>query len=294
MRGGIMNKSRLQIFWRDLRDIKNLPSVFGTVLVMVFMVIDLFGEPPFGLEPDNLILFMLILIAIDSVIERLAWFNDIERDVRAIKTSHVCGLRLLRARNEYARFEVLIQSAQVELCISGMALDKIREHTAEFAQLLTRGCTLRFLTIDPDNEQVLQEAASFVGRRPDNLKRRVLVTLDNLVELAQTYPERVNIRVTHHRPSFGFVIIDSQTDHGFMTVGPYFFHIDKVKMQAADEHTSEVNLEPPFLHLMKTNPNQWFDCYHQDFERQWADARPWSASSNGGSSDPAIEGTGAR
>lgn len=106
---------------------------------------------------------------------------------------------VLQSYTNYTKAEVLIEKVHHSLWISGISLSKLSEHYRHFQRLITKDFTqeapLRFLLINPNNDEVVCETGRYVGRLPADTKpqdekvkkfqRRMLVALDNLTHFRE-------------------------------------------------------------------------------------------------------------
>jgi len=178
---------------------------------------------------------------------------------------------LLQSKTSYVRAELMIEKVQHTLWISGISLNRVTEHTRQFSAFLRRGGQLRAMLIDPRDDAVVRETSAYVDLDEETMRRRLIVSIGNVERLLKAYPDRVEIRTTHHRPSLGYFISDPDSPEGVMTAAAYAYQIDQVARREDDD----LWCEPPFLHLTRQTEPQWFEVYRRDFERQWRNADVW-------------------
>ncbi|MBN2471271.1 MAG: toll/interleukin-1 receptor domain-containing protein [Anaerolineae bacterium] len=195
---------------------------------------------------------------------------------------------VLQSYTNYTKVELLISRVRRGLWISGIAMSKTSEHIGLFKRLVESAiraaeeagdpppeACLRFLLLDPRQDDALLEAGRFLGRMdatttPDSLEfarfqRRILSSLDNLAEIQAAYPHEVGLRVTSIRPAVGYFIADPDAPDGFMTAHPYMVHID----------ARPVDQQAPFLHLTRQAEPKWFDIFRADFLQLWETSEEW-------------------
>lgn len=185
----------------------------------------------------------------------------------------------------YDSLEDIIRQVQADMWVSGINLNRIKEFHREFNDLLIANpaARLRFMFISPDAITALYNSSLYLGLHWRDLYRRQIACLEALGQLVIRYPQRVEIRLLRARPSCGCLIVDPFGDHGFMTVSPYFYEIDRVKSQVPRDHWVSEGYIAPFLYLQRYRAgacdDQGFKAYFKDFLRQWEGAEVWQPDS---------------
>ncbi len=195
---------------------------------------------------------------------------------------------VLQSYTNYTKVELLISRVRRGLWISGIAMSKTSEHIGLFKNVVEAAIhaaeeagdpppedCLRFLLLDPRQNEALLEVGRFLGRMdasttPDSLEferfqRRILSSLDNLAEVQAAYPHEVGLRVTGIRPAVGYFISDPDAPDGFMTAHPYMYRVD----------ARPVDQQAPFIHLTRQAEPKWFDIFRADFLQLWETAEEW-------------------
>ncbi len=187
----------------------------------------------------------------------------------------------IQPRHKFTKPEAMIDKARQEIWVSSISMTKVAQ--CDFVPFLNSAAArvslrplVRFLLLDPDEQLVLEEASAYLGVEASDLKTRILFSLGLLKQFkAQALvADQVEIRVTRHRPSSGYLIIDPEHDEtGAMTVAPYLHHIDNAKMYRTGK--SKNDLESPFIYLTRLSERQSFEVFCEDFKRAWEKARLW-------------------
>lgn len=252
-------------------DIKNFLRRFFSLrnVIPLFIItaafIGTFVTSPFGLQRDQLLLALLAFLGIDALLERFDILTNIENNVKSVKEiveSQVAGKNFLKLRKDFPRIEHLIAEAKQEIWISGITLDTTARLTEIFNAKLKHGFKLRFLAVSPQEDVLVATLKNYPDEVGNDLSERIKISLNTIYRrLVQLYPQQVEVRTGHVRPTLGYFIVDPHLEQGYMTVGPYLYQVDGSE-------------SPLFLLSRKTEP-QWFDTYLKDFERQWNNAIEW-------------------
>lgn len=254
-----MRKKTKETFRRFLK-LRNVVPFF--IIVVAFMAT--FFTTPFGLQRDQILLALLAFLAIDAIIERTEILTYIESDVETIKeliTSQTTGKDFFRFRKDFPRIEHLIAEAEQEIWVSGIVLVTMVPLSGIFNSKLKQGFKLRFLMVNPAENNTLQDTGIYFGEDPDDIAAKITASLNDLYrKLVKTYPEQVEIRLTDHRPNLGYFIVDPHRKQGYMTVEPYLYR-------------TESSQRPMFL--LSQEDSRWFSVYLADFELLWSKAQTW-------------------
>jgi hypothetical protein len=226
--------------------------------------VGIYWENPFGLKREVIMLWLLAFLSIDALVERHTLLTNMEKDIELLTKSiklKLCGRDFLKHRKEFPRLEQLVSDANKEIIVTGIALDSIARIIGVFKSKAKEGCNIKFLSISP-KDNITNETANYFKEDSSALMSRLNINLDLIYkELVISYPDQVEIRTTDFRPAFGYFIVDSLLDKGYMTVESYIPVADSVNR--------------PFFILTKTMDDVWFEIYLNHFNQLWDRSNVW-------------------
>ncbi|MCL4707199.1 hypothetical protein KJ068_18750 [bacterium] len=245
-----MHETRRASAWRDwlkLRRLLPLLTIAFAVGVGVLSFFDLIAQ-----VPDEVIVTLLALIAVDALVERMSLLEKISARVEKWPEEEV-----LRDRSKLNRMEELAAGA-TEIWAAGISLVSIiRPYDNFYLQKLREGCNLRFLLLDPDSEvvRVLNKK-----QQTPTIKRDIKSSLQALADLRNQKKVRgkCEVRLVQAFLPFSLIIVNSQKDHARMTVE---FLAYKKNLH-----------DRPHLQLTKRSDEKWFRFFCDQFEILWQDS----------------------
>ncbi|WP_204076610.1 hypothetical protein [Planotetraspora phitsanulokensis] len=145
-----------------------------------------------------------------------------------------------------------------ELLITGVTRNTlVHANYGKFEKLLTKGCRIRFLLVDPESEAAATAADRYyAGRSPENLRERGRHTLRLLRELRRSTGGDLTVRLTAHPLAMGMVAVDTPVSaRGEMSAlfMEYF--------------TYQASGEPKFV--VPPSDERWFVHFAEEAEALW-------------------------
>ena len=175
------------------------------------------------------------------------------------------------------KLEDMLASAQSEIWLSGIVLDKvISRHMDVLTDRLAAGVRMRVLVVGLER-QVVRDTANWVGRDQLDLAFRILEGMLAIQRMCRSSVDdgTIEIRTLPFRPLFGYVVIDPDGPDSIMTAAPYLYQIDLAK--AAQPHLYEL---PPLFYLAKNSTRRaerdWYARFTSDFQQLWQTGQPWT------------------
>ncbi|RIK73280.1 hypothetical protein DCC62_17710 [candidate division KSB1 bacterium] len=245
-----MHETRSASAWRDwlkLRRLLPLLTIAFAVGVGVLSFFDLIAQ-----VPDEVIVTLLALIAVDALVERMSLLEKISARVEKWPEEEV-----LRDRSKLNRMEELAAGA-TEIWAAGISLVSIiRPYDNFYLQKLRDGCNLRFLLLDPNSKAA--EVWNKKQQTPTAKKdiKLSLQSLDNLIK-HRNLKGKCEVRLAQAFLPFSLVIVNGQKDYGKMTV----------EMLAYKKNLHD----RPHLQLTKRDHEKWFRFFSDQFEILWQDS----------------------
>lgn len=127
---------------------------------------------------------------------------------------------------------------------------------------LTHGAHIRVLLADPEADDAAIDARTLLTRpRIDDMRDEIRQSLRLLKQLQKVGNGRLEIRTTRAAHKFGLNYIDVDTPKSVLCVQLYSYRLEGESR--------------PILAVQRTH-GAWFDCYRQQAEAMWSDAKPYT------------------
>lgn len=134
----------------------------------------------------------------------------------------------------------------------------------DMRQTLRSGGKIRILVVDPTNDELITAVAMpGPGMNPDQVRRRIQGTLDELTDLQSSTGGDLEIRVASFIPPIGLNVIDADTADGFIVAQHY-------------EHRAIAEAAPIFC--LTPTDGMWYERFAAEALRLWEDGTPWPLS----------------
>jgi hypothetical protein len=216
-------------------------------------VLSLFGVIEFDL-PEQIIIAVLGLIAVDALVERLEILEKLEQKLNRLPEG-----QLLRTRSQMVSVEV--QAAQAaEICILAVsATDLIHRYQNFLEQKVGEGCQMRVILLDPECEAVRVRDLQIQPwmRSAEDIE----ISLNALRVLMGKEKAQVEVHLTEVFLGYSIFAVDLSRPNGTMVV---------------DFHTYRKGPDTrPHLYLTPDSSGHWFDFYKDQFETVWRDGHVW-------------------
>lgn len=157
--------------------------------------------------------------------------------------------------------EGLMAHANV-LCFSGYTLSRtVRDYLRQIDQCLVAGGEVKVIIID-DEVHLLEECVRrSQGRTSASHWRKRLESTESLVEVTAGTPDlvgKIELGRLPYLPSFGFLMVDPDTEHGVIVVELYHH-------RSAEEN--------PTFELRPERDGEWYDFFRRQYEILWESCR---------------------
>lgn len=252
--------------------LRGLLQVDNVVPMLIIVVAVLVGLEPriFGVEFSDrqIILALFALLGINAVIERsgrLRKMDDQIDRIAQVVTGDISAGRILRNRSKFERTETLVSDARRSLVIIGVNLQAAVDAMPSILELARRGVVVRLLAIDPEGES-LPYGARMSGIEPEARRERIRHNL-NLIEnqfateLSAPARRKCSLLVADRVFPVGVIGIDVDTSNGSLIVQHYL--------------TGTSPQRAPLMWLHRRSEPEWFDCYLEQCNACFVDAREW-------------------
>lgn len=190
-------------------------------LIIIFAFAVLFGALPISFE--QIVLAILGLLAIDTLIERTTFFNNLKNEIGKMGARK--GLRS-RLEPDYKDFNTYCRGAQ-DVFLCGLSLGFVTmQQRFYFEDRLRNGCDFRLLIVDPelsdDAFELIAEhderfnGPSFIQFLRSELRTSLMI-LNGLCDI----PGRtghIEVRATKGLPAFTITMVDPSQESGKMRI----------------------------------------------------------------------------
>jgi len=265
-----LKSSRLQVFVEYLLD--NLFDV-ATIVVAGYLVIRYQIKPLVSPSIDDIanlatwILAVLGLIAVSGLWDRNRRLNRIEKvseESRDLIQNRISGK--VRVSDFFLSERQISDQTFAQantIYIAGVTLTRTtREYMYILGQRLAAGAYVRIIIADPTKESALHEfALRSMGDTTAEYWRTRLQTVETVIDAIAKTPEskgKLEIGYLPYMPSFGLVITDPNTSHGFCYVELY--------------HHKSAEPNPAFL-IRTTEDPHWYQFFLRQYEILWNSCR---------------------
>lgn len=220
----------------------------AAILLSFFQVIPL-------TTPENIIVGLLLLLAIDAFAERLDILDKIEAKLDKITSGNS-----LRSRNEIIPVEEQAKYAS-EICIlAPSAISLSVRFISFFENKIKNGCKLRIILLDPDSPAVEIFKWQSKTQTIDSDVTTSLSAFNQLVNLKKVRG-KCEIRLSKAFTPFSMFAVDMKTDKGTMIV----------EFRGYKKALNEF----PHVYLTRGIDSHWFTFYERQFEQIWAESKVW-------------------
>jgi hypothetical protein len=254
---------KLKHFSKRLFTLRNL----APMLIILGAIIGSLGLSPFGIQFTNeqIILALLAFLAIDSLVERLDLLSDIEEGIKHIRnavTAKVNATMFFKKGVDFPRMEQLIKDARKDIWIAGVTLESTMAISGDLVEKMEDGCSIRILALNPRGKN-FRVASEYFNVNPEYAPDRIEAHLRNIYSrLAQSKNGSFEIRIIDTIVSTGYLIIDHESQNGWMNVRLYLYGWGAKNA--------------PLFALRKSEDPVWFEIYLTQYKKAWEDATQFS------------------
>lgn len=219
----------------------------------------------FSLTTDKVTLVLLTMIGMEFLLERLFYLEKIPK-IEDKVSSFEALLNCFGYRGIFGSTEEMIKSVEKELYITGLNLNALTNLIGLLEIKAKQGVKINLLAVHP-NGRLISEVADYFTEDGPAFEKRLDANLSVLgSRLRDKYPNRVSLRTTLFRPSFGYAACDPDSAQGFIRVESYTFHSSQVTR--------------PMMQFRKMNRPSEFALYFADLKELWAASIEYLPSKN--------------
>ncbi len=247
----------LRRFWNDIRHGENIDLYVAVPLAILIAILGVFGITSPQLI-SSITLAVLGLLATSLLTSRYAVKELLEK---LTQTSDSIFLKDFADSNLERDFE-----EAAELWLVGVSLTTtIRVHYSLIEKKLHAGHKIKALLVHPDSSAVeMSEARAYGKPNTERARNEIRNTLQDLCDLNQSVPGKLEIRTTQHLPGHGVIAKDPETASGVIYVENYPFK-------------TEGGSRPKFVLCAKDG--FWYDFFKKEFYNLWENGSEWGCES---------------
>lgn len=245
--------------------IRRFASLAIPLSIVVFSVLLLKFPTLFNLTTDRVTLVVLALVGCEFLLERLCYLEHIPEILTKVKKCDGRG-KAFGHRGDFGSTTEMIRNVKRKMYISGITLDAMVHHIELLQEKAIQKIPIKLLLISP-NPELMKQCSAYLGENDTATLHKLHANLQILHERLQSKnPRTVEIRTISHRPAFGYAIIDSDDNNGFIRVESYTCKGGPVS-------------RPMMQFRRQTEPDE-FSAYSSDFDRLWGLACRYSPQSD--------------
>lgn len=265
---------RFKLIVNELR--QNLDLYVTILLAIVFGTLGVLGATEIKIISAGVLTTLGLLAysllsnrkSSEALTERLNLLENISFEIKEIIRKKTPLDEFFLSRAQLPPLEKQIEDAEsIDIC--GMSLLAIStRHRKMLLSKVEKGCKIRLLLLNPNNESLMQMVSPFIGSLTIAAHTRAIFTsLDCLTSDSDFFnSERVEIRLYNYPLAHGMLIINRDTRRGKLRVETYM--------------SGNMPADAPGLYIHKNEEPAWFEFYCKEFEEIWANASPYSESSD--------------
>lgn len=155
-----------------------------------------------------------------------------------------------------------------ELWLIGVSLTTIiRLHYSELDKKLRKGCVIKALLVHPTGPAVeMSQMRAYFSPNVEREKQEILNSLQDLCNLKQIAPDRLEIRTINFLIEHGAVLMNPESASGILYIQNYPFKV-------------EGGSRPKFV--LRASDGHWYDFYKRESEVLWENGQEWNCEDKG-------------
>ncbi|MGI8521499.1 MAG: hypothetical protein ACR2MC_13030 [Actinomycetota bacterium] len=216
--------------------------------------------------PEQIIIGLLGLLAIDAIAERVGSFNRIERligeskDKLERKIDDLTENKGLRSRIQLPPFAIQAASAREIWILAVHGTSVIPPNTRFFSERLRAGVVLKIVLLDPNSKAGVEAFELF--KQGSSVARQIHLCLEQLRNFGQYLASgQLQVRLTPTYMPFSMLATDPAGRDGEINV---------------EYQTSSTDIDGrPHVRLTATDDPYWSEHYREEFRAVWNKAEAW-------------------
>lgn len=243
----------LRQIWDDIRHGENIDLYVAAPLAIFIAILGIFGIT----SPQLISSITLVILGLLATSLLTSRHSVKELSQKLTQTSDTIFFKDLAESNFEADFE-----SATDLWLVGVSLTTIvRVHYSLIEKKLRAGYTIKALLVHPDGPAVEMAEIRAYGRPGvDRARNEIRNTLQDLCDLSQVAPGRLEIRTIQHPLGHGVIAKDPETASGIIYIQNYPFK-------------TEGGARPKFV--LRAKDGYWYDFYKKELHNLWETGSEW-------------------
>ena len=251
----------MKIFLSRLFKRENLVAL----VLVATAIISIFEIPQrFGVSDSKVILILIGFLAIDSLIEKIGYLDDIEKRLTKFESlafPYPNSIAIVNRNTIVPPFQERVLHAKSVFIFAMSANTLLMQYSRDIEKALRQGTKIRFVLVAPDNPSI----SSLVASSPTSSNEETQIswihhTVDMLREMrSRNNKVKLELRFFHGLPSESLIGYDVENESGYIQVEQIV-------------HRQTPASRP--LYLLRANSNrEWFNYYRSVIEEIWTDSK---------------------
>lgn len=198
-------------------------------LIPIGTVIVVLGAEVLGLSHiiplnvgEHIILWLLLLIAFDALIERVTILERISSDIRNIRSY---GTHFQTRSQLPSLEERLVKAQSIDIAAMSLLVIASQHYTSLRKKVTEDKCKIRLVRLNPNNDFLIRTTCIFSGfTNPDEHKQEIITAWNRLTsdkEFFKLESEHVELYTYNFPLAHGLFIVNGDKDNGVMRVEMY-------------------------------------------------------------------------
>ncbi len=253
---------------RRLFKVENIALLVAFIASFVVVILELFGQFASNQIP-TVILFCLSILIIGLLVERIVYFDRIEKAITKLGNGIDGIFGVYLSRNDLPPYKDYVKNATEQVIVISIDLGETSTRYMDYlAEIAERHIHVRLLAFDPDS-QCIQLPAKLRDMQEDELRTRIKASLERIERycsrLSESQRSYFELRVYDWAPTWGGVSVDPGNSSGKLLV-------DVFQYGAIQGIWPEIELRP------NIGSGEFYSFYAKRYIQAWNDAKPWPKS----------------
>lgn len=246
---------------QDIRHGENVDVHLTIIVAIIIVVLDIGGIVNSDVI-TSAILLVLGLLAFSNLSIRKT-LEPLGIAVQNIQNS-VSAKSILKSRNEYPPFQVLIEKART-VCFVGTSSINIASQWGAYLyqeKIVKQKANVQFLLLDPDSPDATLSAKA-VQSQPEDVRADIVRALSILNTMATNQASdggKLEIKLSKYAPKFAMTLIDPFESNG------------KIYIEFIGYGTSPIH-KRPHIELNRIEDGEWYEYFLFQYQQIWNDAK---------------------
>ncbi|MCL4299775.1 MAG: hypothetical protein KJ077_28830 [Anaerolineae bacterium] len=233
------------------------------LLLIAAAIISVFGIPQhFGISELTVVVILVGFLALDSLIEKVGYLEEIESRVRGLEASVLAhpNMILLQRREALRSFPERVKGVRNIYILSLSANTLVMQNSDVIRNALETGTNFRFLLMSPKSAAIhAAELSSPTSANTDTQIRWIEDTIEMLRQVTQKRTKgRIEVHLFDCLPTASIVGYDIDRDDGWLQVELHTYR--------------KTPSSRPLFVLQANSRSEWYEFYCKVIEELWKES----------------------